>query len=233
MKRKESPRKTLARARKAFGEGDFEEALEAYEHFFDHALENSSAWYGVRLSYCLSEWAELGKAYPPAHDRLEQKAEEALGLFDQTKGPERFHDFHAICRSLGRLQEPLARFLRVHEADRELAQSIVGSVWKDLIEDRQWVVCSSYLRDPVANYKRELAGFKESMILVKLNRLFRDHDLESTFRTAFVRDVANILLVLKHNGRTKEFDLLLQRLERDMAKRGRESIFAEIGNRLA
>lgn len=88
--------------------------------------------YGVRLSFCLADWARLGEVYPPALRGLEAKADAALALLDQTREPARFHDFVAICRYLERPEEPVRRFLGYHAADRELAASIVRHIWDEL-----------------------------------------------------------------------------------------------------
>ena len=55
----------LDRARAAFKEANYSRALEQYEYFFDHALDDDPhSLYGVRLSYCLAEWVRLGELYP-------------------------------------------------------------------------------------------------------------------------------------------------------------------------
>jgi hypothetical protein len=64
-------RDALDNARAAFKHGDYPEALRQYDYFFDHALDDDpAALYGVRLSYCLDEWAKLGEKYPPALESL-------------------------------------------------------------------------------------------------------------------------------------------------------------------
>ncbi|MDX1982468.1 MAG: hypothetical protein SFV51_19490, partial [Bryobacteraceae bacterium] len=62
----EDPRQILAGARLDARQGDYAEALQKYLWFHHHALEHDMALSGVRLSYALNEWWELGKAYPPA-----------------------------------------------------------------------------------------------------------------------------------------------------------------------
>lgn len=57
----------LGQARRAAKDGRFEEALAGYEWFHEHALDGClGSLYGVRLSFALSYWRELGDAYPPA-----------------------------------------------------------------------------------------------------------------------------------------------------------------------
>src|SRR4051812_19028994 len=92
-----NPREILDNARSAFRSGDYPVALERYEYFFDHALDDDdAAFYGVRLSFCLDEWARLGEKYPAAKDRLEKKRDEALSSLVQTRNPQQFNDFKSI-----------------------------------------------------------------------------------------------------------------------------------------
>ena len=103
-----NPRDALDEARAAFRERNYDTALERYEHFFDHALDDDAhSLYGVRLSYCLSEWAKLGDVHPLARRRLEEKASESLDLLVHTRDPERFHDFIAICGYLDQKSDPV------------------------------------------------------------------------------------------------------------------------------
>ena len=118
-------RKALANARAFFKTGEFAAALAQYEYFFDHAIEEEESLYGVRLSYCLDEWARLGSKYPPALQRLQFKAEEAHDLLLRTRKSDRFHDYIAICEYLHRDEAPIELFLTLHKTDRELAQSVV------------------------------------------------------------------------------------------------------------
>ena len=64
-------RQVLRDAREEARRGAHAEALEKYLWFYHHALEHSPALSGVRLSYAISEWVELGNAYPPALEALE------------------------------------------------------------------------------------------------------------------------------------------------------------------
>ena len=93
------PGQVLKEARAAAKAGNHALALANYERFFDRALQDQGEdnnYYGVRLSYCLDEWARLGEKYPPARERLEAKANEALAAFEATGASEKFHDFQSI-----------------------------------------------------------------------------------------------------------------------------------------
>jgi len=54
------PEKVLARARSYRLSGQFEKALQDHIWFHENALKHKPALYGVRLSFALQEWVNLG-----------------------------------------------------------------------------------------------------------------------------------------------------------------------------
>ena len=228
-----NPRDALDEARAAFQEKNYDRALERYEHFFDHALDvDPHSLYGVRLSYCLSEWAELGEVHPLARQRLEEKAGEALALLTQTRNPERFHDFMALCRYLHRTEEPVRCFLHFHAFDRDLASSMVRFIWDNLVDTQQLSVCEGYLEEPKARYDAALTTFDQAMEVCK-SEPFGGQELEEQINGWYVRDVSNILLVLKNTGRLTEASAIEACVELDMESRGRASLVDRVHERTA
>lgn len=53
------------------------DALAKYVWFYQNALKYDPAESGVRVSFALSDWAELGETYPPALERLRAFRDEA------------------------------------------------------------------------------------------------------------------------------------------------------------
>src|SRR5262249_45924751 len=76
-------------------QGKYEEALQKHIWLHDHVLEQQPAYYGVRLSFALSEWMELGKKYPKALEALKDirdkktarlvAGEQDVNLFDDVQ----------------------------------------------------------------------------------------------------------------------------------------------------
>lgn len=222
----------LDEARVAFRAKDYGTALERYEYFFDHALDDDAhSLYGVRLSYCLSEWAKLGEVHPLALQRLEKRADEALVLLVQTRDPERFHDFIALCRYLRRLEEPVRRFLDFHASDPDLSRSMVRFIWDELVQSGQWSVCEAYLGEPKARYDAALTKFDRAMEVCNSEPSFGGKEFEEQIEGWYVRDVANILLVLGNIGRAEEAAVIEACLEPDMKSRGRGSLVERVHER--
>lgn len=215
-----SDKDALHRARAAFSAGEDAVALEEYEQFFDHALDSERSLYGVRLSYCLSEWARLGKRYPPALRRLRWKARNALKLLAETRDPERFHDYVAICDFLGRAREPVRRFLVYHAQDRRMARSIVRFVWDRLVQSKHWLVCAQYVRKPRSAYQAAMEKFDVSMRICIADPNLGGDRFAAQIRGWYVRDVSNLLLVMKHTGRKKVAASIRAMVAADLQARG-------------
>ncbi len=62
--------KILADAKKMMDQGRFEEALQRQIWYHNHALEYDQGQGGVRLTFALSQWIELGRHYPKAKTAL-------------------------------------------------------------------------------------------------------------------------------------------------------------------
>ena len=220
-----TPKQYLDLAREAYRAKDYAESLRLYEYFFDHALDDDPAsFYGVRLSYCLSEWVRLGKCYPEAKTRLEQKAEESLALLNTTRNPENFHDYVSITEYLERPTLAIKSFLEYHEKDSSLSSEIVRFVWEKLILDSQWEICSHYLTDSKASYKISLNKYDEATLISKQNPQFGGEEFNEQIRGWYVTEVTNLLHVLFKSGRMAEANEIRESVLADMAERGRKDI---------
>lgn len=206
------PRDALDAARVACREKRYREALSSYEWFFDHALDDDpAALYGVRLSYCLSEWARLGSDYPPAWKRLEERRDEALELFGSTRDPERFHDFMAICRCLDEDSKlPIETFAQFHHRDRALAASAVRFIWHQIVDAQMWEVAGAYVVDHRADYERAIEKLEEAMLVCDENPDFGGEEFADQIRGWCIADLRDLWLVLRHSSRLTEAEMVKQ-----------------------
>lgn len=119
-------------ARQLAMQGKQAEALEHLLWCFDHGLEHGSAFYGVRLSFLLSDIERLGRQYPPAMEALVQRRDRAEAQLLAGKGsPQTLHDFSALNRTL----QDDARTLRVYEGLSDAEKDRLGAdrVAEDLL----------------------------------------------------------------------------------------------------
>jgi len=77
--------RSLDRAEQFRSDGKYEQALKEHIWYHKNALRYDPAQYGVRLSFALSDWAELGQVYPPALHALRSIRNETLTTY--TKNP--------------------------------------------------------------------------------------------------------------------------------------------------
>jgi hypothetical protein len=81
--------------------GNHDEALREYIWFHNHALEEDPALSGVRLSFALAYWTDLGESYPPALRALEEiRNQKAAALLRGSESRDAFRDVVAINEAL-------------------------------------------------------------------------------------------------------------------------------------
>ena len=222
-------RDSLDEARRAFKSKEYAVALDKYNYFFDHALDHDpSALYGVRLSYCLDEWAKLGEEFPEAKVSLERKKEQALELLKETKEPERFHDYIAICKYLNCSEQAITKFIELHELDKNLAKVIVRFIWNQLMDKELWHICIIYLDDYLKKYESCLIKFDQAMGICKSDESLGGVKFESQIKGWYVRDITNILLVFKNCDKQSKFNEILKLVEKDTVSRGYPELKREV-----
>jgi hypothetical protein len=110
------------RARQAATSGDYAFALSEYIWYHDHVLAEAPSQYGVRLSYALADWIELGSDYPPALRALEDIVDKKTGALLAGDGNvELFHDVVAINDYLGRGRATYDLFVKLRQERPDLA----------------------------------------------------------------------------------------------------------------
>jgi len=216
-------------ARVAARDGNYAEALEHYDYVFEHALAENPYLAGVRLSYCLFEWAELANDYPPAQKALLQKKEDARKRFVETGDGRAFHDFVCICRALGADHEAVWLFTDTHASNPMLAETIVRFIWDDLVAAGQWEVCRTYLSRWQDRYNKALDIFDMDMDEDNFSVPFSRDEFEAGACDEFARRVGNILLVLHNTGQVHEAQSLLRKVTENMAERARPGLAHRIG----
>ena len=119
---------SLARA------GDYAKALERHEWYHANALRISPAQYGVRLSFALSYWKNLGDKYPPALASLTALRDNGTQtVLAGTAAPELFHDVVSINRTLGQSGKSVELFKTLDQKQPELARRCLRNVEEALI----------------------------------------------------------------------------------------------------
>jgi hypothetical protein len=158
----------LHQARWAAIDGRHEEALREYIWFHNHALRHEPSLYGVRLSFALSYWMELAKAYPKARRELERiRAGKIAALRNGKGGRDLFHDVTAINRQLTRPRDTYRLFRKLQATRPRLASRCATIALPAIVLSRDFELARHYLPWPARRVARlaerlngDIAGLK-------------------------------------------------------------------------
>jgi hypothetical protein len=198
------PQTVLDEARELADQGRYEEALQRHIWFHQHALAHDRAWYGVRLSFALSNWVQLGTQYPPARQAL-------IDIRDRTAAVARagdwsrelFHDVTAINEYLGEPGETGALFLDLHRVDPSRAERFYRDAEAGLVARGLYAVCAAHLPDPLRRLDELRANRRGMLSAVGLPT---DHagGFRRLVEQQFAEEVGRLLVILTAVGEIDE-----------------------------
>ena len=146
------PAKVLAEARDLAGKGRYEEALQRHIWYHNHALEYGPSQAGVRLSFALSAWDELGRKYPKARQALMEVRDRGNRELAERGNFALFQEVAAINGCLGTEEDTVALFKRLMQQDAKLAQQCYPVVEDLLVQKGDYALCLSCLPNPEARF---------------------------------------------------------------------------------
>jgi hypothetical protein len=201
------PRGVLAEARLLAAQGRFQEALEKHVWFHEHALEFDEALAGVRLSFGLTGWVELGDVYPPARQALLSVRDRATRAIAQGDGSfALFHEVAAINRHLGDEAETVRFFELLHQRHPELARQCYPVAEQTLVQAGEYATCSSYVPDPAARVE-EICRFRQMTLEIAEEnpRLGApEARLREYAALKFLDETQRLIAILEGAGRTQD-----------------------------
>jgi len=201
--------KVLEDAQLAHKSGDFTNALSFYEYFFDHALDDDPyALYSMRLYHCVDGWSRLAKDFVGAKNRLEEKKQETLSLYQKLKRPEHFHDYYAISCGLEQKEEALQQFITIYNANFKSAARLIKFVWNDLVAAEHWQICNAFLDDPVQKLDESFAVFDEACRLRDIDVSFANDDFDQHTLNELVKGASELIHILRHSNRANDVELI-------------------------
>jgi hypothetical protein len=143
----------LEAAQKLACDGKYEEALQKHIWYHKHALELDQAQYGVRLSFALSYWIDLGKKYPPALKALREIRDgDATRLAAGEQNRELFNDVVAINEELGDSAATVDVFKKIESVQPMFASTVAQVADKSLFHAREYQLEKKYLGDPFVRF---------------------------------------------------------------------------------
>jgi len=227
----EDPGEVLNQAREAFSIKEYEVSLEKYKWFYDNSLDIDQSYYGVRLSYCLGEWAELAKYFPTAKEELVILKDKSLSGFKSNPTHQAFHEYSSISEYLDCSSEVFDTFVSIEEQDEKLASKIFSLVFRYCATNKKWDVCRRYLGNGYKQYLRTIETFDH---MTEFSNESSGEERESIMRDAeqtFKKEVIWLLEMLNYINAPKEFDSAMNKIESDLTERGSQKLFGEIAKK--
>ena len=148
------PSKILEEAKDLMNQGRYEESLQHYLWYYHHALEYDSGQTGVRLSFALTDWIELGRRYPKAKQAHRwtsatrtQKFLDGEGYFGL------FMDLQNLNRYLQNDDGTYTLFKMIEKRDPALASQCYFAMEGALVQKGEYQTCRKYMGDPEMRFE--------------------------------------------------------------------------------
>ncbi|MHC4540369.1 MAG: redoxin family protein [Planctomycetota bacterium] len=196
------PDEILSEARADARARHYEDALTKHVWYHRNALKYEPALSGVRLSFALSYWHELGKAYPPALVKLKEIRDEAEE--NVTNGQhvrQSFHDLKSINKRVGEESRTKDLFVLLDAQNADAAKEVYRLAQPALINAKEYKLCEKYI-DPKRSFPRMIENFRLHKRLAKDSR-YEASSLEFANKK-FKNDAATLVALLAVNGRQAE-----------------------------
>jgi hypothetical protein len=203
------PKRMLAEARALASQAEYAGALEKYLWFHRHALEYSEALAGVRLSFALDEWVNLGQKYPPARDALLSVRDDAIEAFAKGKGSFLlFMDVEAINRYLHDDARTVQLFKLLHRGQPELAGQCYAVAERVLVEGGEYATCIDYLLDLGQRLEAVRQSYLMTLEIAEQNLLLSSPEarLKEYADLRLVEETSRLIAILEGVGRLQDAD---------------------------
>jgi len=199
---KKDPEKIRSEARADAKAQRYEDALAKHVWYHRNALKYEPALSGVRLSFALSDWHELGKAYPPALVKLKEIRDEAAKNVTNGKHVRQsFQDLAAINRTVGEESRTKEIFILLDAQNADAAKEVFDLAQPALINAKEYKLCGKYI-DSKRSFLPIIELFRINKRLTKDPRFGAEH-LEYANKK-FTNDAATLIALLTVNGRKAE-----------------------------
>ncbi len=201
------PVKILDEARDDFDNNNYEASLAKHLWFHENALKYRRSLYGVRLSFALSDWHDLAKAYPKALDSIKETRDRSeIDIRNGIDVYDNFNDFESINKILSENIRTVELFewLDINHPDR--AKFVYLLAEADLVSSKKYKLSGKYI-DPdntylkyVRNYHRHLEYVRDRNIIDERSNFAKDY---------LIHNVSTLVALLVQNERKDEASNIL------------------------
>ncbi len=139
----------LQAIRKLVADGKYEEALEEHLRFHKES-KMSPGLAGVRLSFALSQWAELSSKYPKALEAFKAIRDlHETTLLAGGGGFAEFQEFAAFNRTLNEGDKTYELFKQLDAKFPDIAAKCFHVAMDLVIAKKDYALCGKHLKDPI------------------------------------------------------------------------------------
>ncbi len=158
---KPDPQKILEEAKSLMAKTKYAEALQRFVWYHNHALEFDPALSGVRLSFALSDWVELGRRYPKARQALIEIRDAKVREFAEGRGyAALFSEVASLNSRLQADEATYALFNTIREKDPPLAGQCYFYVEGMLVAKGEYQWCFDHMGDPQFRFESIRRGYE-------------------------------------------------------------------------
>ncbi|MGB0257860.1 MAG: hypothetical protein ACPGES_04320 [Coraliomargarita sp.] len=175
--------------------GQYEEALGRHVWFHYNALEHQPSMTGVRLSFALSYWTDLGKKYPPALQKLKEIRDEKEALIQNGKGSfELFHDVSSINRELGEDKRTLELFKQVVSNAPQQADRYWIVTKETAFKRKDYDLINEFVKDIDQEFRNLYSDYLRDY------QMFKEESHRNWARTRFAAESKQLADLATYNG---------------------------------
>ena len=212
-----NPEKILDEARADAKSGKYADALTKHVWFFHNALKYDKALRGVRLSFALSDWVELGKVYPPALEKLNATRDDAkTNVFNGQQAKENFLDFESINKELNQDSKTTDFFIWLDANKPEAAKEIFDNAEPALIKSKEYRLCGKYRN--TNDYNRFLQSYRMNMEIAKQYgplEFLKKQGFVSYANKSFINKTTRLIALLVVNDRKPEAQSVVEQISKE------------------
>lgn len=191
----------LREAKRDANSNRFETALSKHVWYHKNALKHDPAQTGVRLSFALGYWIDLGKKYPPALIKLQEIRDECRKtVLKGTDVVEKFIDMSAINDSLGESDKTTKLFSVLDKQKPKIAKKVYETAQPSLIASEEYDLCAQYI-DHNYEINKIISRYKDGLERAKNGNFgqFYSDFVDRTFR----KDSATLVALLSVTKKTE------------------------------
>ncbi len=202
------PDKILDEARQDACDGKYQDALNKHLWFHNNALKYDRAFYGVRLSFALSDWQRLGNAYPPALQSLRDVRDKAgKDVKNGNNYYDSFNDYESINESLAEEEKTIQLFRWLDTHHKEWAKKVFRIAQSALIRAHEYELCGKYI-DPDNAYPRFVRQFNSMIDFAK--KTAPKHGANQFAYKSFSNNVSTLVALLVLSDRKSEAEKIAE-----------------------